>query len=86
MPEGDVVWFTARRLREQPARAVGEALLDQTRLAGIGNIYKAEVLFLRGVNPWTRVEDVPGLEVSWSCRTGSWTPTRRGTATSPPVT
>ncbi|WP_067792037.1 DNA-formamidopyrimidine glycosylase family protein [Actinomadura formosensis] len=52
----------ARRLREQPARAAGEALLDQTRLAGIGNIYKAEILFLRGVNPWTRVEDVPGLE------------------------
>jgi endonuclease-8 len=49
------------RLAEQPARPVGEALLDQTRLAGIGNVYKAEVLFLRGVNPWARVGDVPDL-------------------------
>ena len=53
-----------RRLREQPDRAVGEALLDQTRLAGIGTLYRAEVLFLRGVSPWTPVrgvEDLPGL-------------------------
>ncbi|WP_344893726.1 zinc finger domain-containing protein [Actinomadura meridiana] len=49
------------RLNEQPGRAVGEALLDQTRLAGIGNVYKAEILFLRGVNPWTLVRDVSDL-------------------------
>src|SRR3954452_1528781 len=35
-----------RRLLEDPGRAIGEALLDQTRLAGIGNLYKAETLFL----------------------------------------
>ncbi|MCO6006407.1 DNA glycosylase [Actinoallomurus purpureus] len=51
-----------RRLRERPERAVGEALLDQTRLAGIGNLYKAEVLFLRGVDPWCPVGEVPGIE------------------------
>ena len=34
-----------RRLRADPARPVGEALLDQRNLAGIGNIYKAETLF-----------------------------------------
>ncbi|WP_067824465.1 Fpg/Nei family DNA glycosylase [Actinomadura kijaniata] len=50
-----------RRLAERPERAVGESLLDQTRLAGVGNIYKAEVCFLRGVNPWTPVADVPDL-------------------------
>ncbi|MFI6516283.1 Fpg/Nei family DNA glycosylase [Spirillospora sp. NPDC050679] len=49
------------RLAAQPDRAVGEALLDQSRLAGIGNVYKAEVLFLRGVNPWTPVRSVPDL-------------------------
>jgi endonuclease-8 len=49
------------RLGEEPGRPIGEALLDQTRLAGIGNVYKAEVLFLRGVNPWTPVRDVPDL-------------------------
>ena len=41
-----------RRLSTEPARPIGEALLDQRNLAGIGNLYKAEVLFLRGVNPW----------------------------------
>ena len=52
----------ARRLRAAPDRPVGEALLDQRCLAGIGNLYKAEVLFLRGVSPWRPVRDVPGLE------------------------
>jgi formamidopyrimidine-DNA glycosylase len=43
-----------RRLSAEPGRPIGEALLDQRNLAGIGNLYKAEVLFLRGVNPWQR--------------------------------
>lgn len=51
-----------RRLREAPEQAIGEALLDQTRLAGIGNLYKAETLFLRGVDPWCPVGGVPDLE------------------------
>lgn len=51
-----------RRLREDPGRAIGEALLDQTRLAGIGNLYKAETLFLRGVDPWCPVGEIPDLE------------------------
>src|ERR1700683_5317765 len=41
-----------RRLSAEPDRPISEALLDQKNLAGIGNVYKAEVLFLRGVNPW----------------------------------
>jgi endonuclease VIII len=52
----------ARRLRAVPARAVGEALLDQRNLAGIGNLYKAEVLFLRGVDPWRPAGDVADLD------------------------
>lgn len=53
-----------RRLLEHPDRTIGEALLDQTRLAGLGTIYRAETLFLRGVNPWRAVasiEDLPAL-------------------------
>src|SRR5580700_1092233 len=50
-----------RRLGAEPDRPIGEALLDQRNLAGIGNIYKAEVLFLRGVNPWRPVGEVPDL-------------------------
>ena len=51
-----------RRLRADPERQIGEALLDQRNLAGIGNVYKSEVLFLRGVQPWRPVGDVPGLD------------------------
>lgn len=53
-----------RRLREDPGRTIGEALLDQRNLAGIGTIYRAETLFLRGIWPWRRVgdiEDVAGI-------------------------
>lgn len=48
-------------LRGVPEEAVGEALLDQRRLAGIGNLYKNEVLFVERVNPWTPVGSVPDL-------------------------
>jgi endonuclease VIII len=51
-----------RRLLEAPERTIGEALLDQTRLAGIGNLYKAETLFLRGVDPWRPVGEVADLD------------------------
>ncbi len=41
-----------RRLQGQPDREIGLALLDQRNLAGIGNLYNSEVLFLRGLWPW----------------------------------
>jgi formamidopyrimidine-DNA glycosylase len=50
-----------RRLGAEPGRAVGEALLDQRNLAGIGNVYKAETLFLRGVSPWRPIGEVADL-------------------------
>jgi endonuclease-8 len=50
-----------RRLTADPVRAIGEALLDQRNLAGIGNLYKSETLFLRGVSPWQPADEVPGL-------------------------
>ena len=34
------------RLRERPGMELGNALLDQTAVAGIGNVYKSEVAFL----------------------------------------
>ncbi len=46
------------RLLADPQREVGQALLDQRVLAGVGNLYKTEVLYLRGVTPWTTVGDV----------------------------
>lgn len=48
----------ARRLRLRPERAISEALLDQTCLAGIGNIYKSESLFLEGIHPLRPVSQI----------------------------
>ena len=44
-----------RRARERVARhvAIGEVLLDQRVVAGIGNIWRCETLFLRRLDPWT---------------------------------
>jgi endonuclease-8 len=38
--------------REHPARELGDALLDQTLVAGIGNKWKAEALWAAEVSPW----------------------------------
>ena len=48
----------ARRRLRDPARAeleIGVALLDQRALAGIGNVYKNEVLWIERVSPFARV-------------------------------
>jgi endonuclease-8 len=50
-----------RRLRAEPERQIGLALLDQSNLAGLGNLYRCEVLFLHGLTPWLPVPDVPDL-------------------------
>ncbi len=44
-----------KALRADPTRAVGDALLDQRLLAGIGNIFKSEACFAAGVDPWREV-------------------------------
>ena len=51
-----------RRLLDAPGAEVGMALLDQRNLAGLGNLYRCELLFLRGLTPWLLVRDVPDLE------------------------
>jgi endonuclease-8 len=51
-----------RRMGSDPARAIGEAILDQRNLAGAGNIYKTESCFLRGVSPWLPVGEVTDLD------------------------
>jgi endonuclease-8 len=51
-----------RRLSAEPDRPIGEALLDQRNLAGIGTWFAAEMLFLRGIDPWRPVGDVKDLD------------------------
>ncbi len=50
-----------RRLTVDPERTIGEALLDQRNLAGLGTFYRAELLFLQGVHPRTPVRAVTNL-------------------------
>jgi endonuclease-8 len=59
-PDWDVE-EAVRRLRSDPAREIGMALLDQRNLAGLGNLYRIEMLFLRGLTPWLPVSEVPDL-------------------------
>ena len=53
-----------RRLRtDDPTRPIGDALLDQRIIAGIGNLWKVEGCFLAGIDPWRRTGDVSDEEV-----------------------
>ncbi|MFV2100293.1 DNA-formamidopyrimidine glycosylase family protein [Micromonospora sp. LOL_024] len=74
-----------RRLTAHPDIPIGVALLDQRNLAGIGNLYKCEVLFLRGVHPRTPVRDVPDLtglvtlaQALLAANRGRWTQSSTG--------
>jgi endonuclease-8 len=52
------------RFRAQPAaRQVGDVLLDQRVVAGIGNLWKAEALWEARVSPWRELDDVSDEEL-----------------------
>ena len=51
------------RLRADPGRPLGEALLDQRNLAGIGTMYAAETLFVRRQHPWRPVGQLTEAEL-----------------------
>ena len=52
-----------RRLRDDdPARPIGDALLDQRTIAGIGNMWKTEACFAALIDPWRRTGDVSDAE------------------------
>jgi endonuclease-8 len=51
-----------RRLEKHGDEQIGTAVLDQSVIAGPGNVYKSEICFLRGIHPETVVKDVPDLD------------------------
>ncbi|MGE5408071.1 MAG: Fpg/Nei family DNA glycosylase [Syntrophothermus sp.] len=51
-------------LRRNQARPLGEALLDQTAVAGIGNIFKSEACFAARVDPWRPVGGLSDAELA----------------------
>jgi endonuclease VIII len=54
--------FLARLREDDQTRAIGDALLDQRNVAGIGNVWKSEACFMAGVDPWRRTGDVTDAE------------------------
>ncbi len=50
--------FLARLRSDDPTRALGDALLDQRNVAGIGNIWKAEGCWEAGLDPWRPLASV----------------------------
>jgi endonuclease VIII len=52
-----------RRTQAAGARAIGDVVLDQRVVAGIGNIYKSEGLFLAGIDPRRVAGDVTRVEL-----------------------
>jgi endonuclease-8 len=53
-----------RHLRSRPEMTVGEALLSQSLLAGIGNVFKSEICFACGVHPFRKLESLSISELS----------------------
>ncbi|MCW2956620.1 MAG: DNA-(apurinic or apyrimidinic site) lyase [Thermoleophilia bacterium] len=52
-----------RRMRRLGSTEVGEAVMQQRAVAGIGNIYKSESLYLAGIDPWRRNRDLGDEEL-----------------------
>jgi endonuclease-8 len=50
--------FLARLREDDPTRGIGDALLDQRNIAGIGNVWKSEGCFDAAIDPWRKVADV----------------------------
>ena len=47
-----------QRIRDRGTSAIADVLLNQRVIAGLGNVYKSEVLFMCRVNPFTLVRDL----------------------------
>jgi endonuclease VIII len=56
--------IVGRLRRSDSSRLVGEALLDQRLVAGIGNMWLAESLWHARVSPWRRVGEVGDAELT----------------------
>jgi endonuclease-8 len=53
-----------RRMRARPAAEIADVLLNQRVVAGAGNVFKSEILFLAGINPFTAVGDLDDAAIS----------------------
>jgi endonuclease-8 len=59
----DLTSMVANLRRGHQERELGDALLDQRLVAGIGNVWKAEALWRAQLSPWLRLEQVSDEEL-----------------------
>lgn len=86
-PDFDAIEARAR-LRARGEAPIGEAIMDQTAIAGVGNVYKSEVLFVTRVDPFAPVSSLEDATLDavikaarrlmWSNLRGPMRTTRRG--------
>jgi endonuclease VIII len=70
-PDFDADRFLRRLRDDDPTRPIGDALLDQRTVAGIGNMWKAEGCFEARIDPWRpagSVSDAEALAIVDACR------------------
>jgi len=60
--EFDAASFLSRLRADDQTRTLGDALLDQQNVAGIGNIWKSEGCWEVRIDPWRRLREVTGEE------------------------
>jgi endonuclease-8 len=61
-PELDERRFLSRLRADDPTRPIGDALLDQRTIAGIGNLWKCEGCFDAELDPWRPTGEVSDEE------------------------
>jgi endonuclease VIII len=59
----DIAAMVVNLRREHQGRELGDALLDQRLVAGIGNVWKAESLWRAELSPWLRLDQVSDEEL-----------------------
>jgi endonuclease-8 len=80
-PELDEAAFLRRLREDDPTRPIGDALIDQRVIAGIGNLWKIEGCFAAGIDPWRRtgeVSDAEALAIVRATRPGMQRSAREG--------
>jgi len=53
------LWAEARETRRAKGKAIAEVLMDQRLFSGVGNIYKAEILYVLKIKPDSIVDQLP---------------------------
>ncbi len=61
-PEFDAARFLRRLREDDPTRPIGDALLDQCTVAGLGTIWRTEGCFAAHLDPWRRTVSVSDAE------------------------